>query len=102
MGLLDIFSKSPKKLLGDYFDKSIKAATKGVDNPMIAGLVVYHAIARTYNSLKHDSLMIQKCGLSYSDYLQLPEKVLDKKGRKYISNWDQMKRGPERDYSFEL
>lgn len=97
MLFFDFFSRSPKKLLGNRFDMSIKDATKGVDNQMIAGIVVYHAIARTYNSLKHDSSMIQKCGLSYSDYIQLLDKVLDKKGREYISNWDQMKRGPERD-----
>lgn len=98
MGLFDFFSKSPEKMLGDYFDKSIMAAANGVDNPMIAGVVVYSAIAKTYDSLKHDNAMIQKCGLSNSDYLQLLEKVLDKKGREYLSNWDEMRRGPEREY----
>jgi len=98
MGFFDLFSKSPEKMLGDYFDKSIMAAAKGVDNPMIAGVVVYSTIAKTYDSLKHDNAMIQKCGLSNSDYLQLLEKVLDKKGREYLSNWDEMRREPERDY----
>lgn len=98
MGIFDYFSKSPEKMLGDYFDKSIMAAAKGVENPMIAGVVVYHAIAKTYDSLKHDNAMIQKCGLSNSEYLQLLEKVLDKKGREYLSNWDEMRRGPEEDY----
>ena len=98
MGIFDYFSKSPEKILGDYFDKSIMTAAKGVDNPMIAGVVVYGAIAKTYDSLKHDNAMIQKCGLSNSDYLQLLEKVLDKKGREYLSNWDEMRREPEREY----
>jgi hypothetical protein len=98
MGIFDYFSKSPEKMLGDYFDKSIMTATNGVDNPMIAGVVVYSTIAKTYDSLKHDNAMIQKCGLSNSDYLQLLEKVLDKKGREYLSNWDEMRRGPEEDY----
>lgn len=98
MGLFNLFNKSPEKRLGDYFDKSIMAAANGVDNPMIAGVVVYHAIAKTYDSLKHDNAMIQKCGLSNPDYLQLLEKVLDKKGREYLSNWDEMRRGPEREY----
>ena len=58
MGIFDYFSKSPEKMLGDYFDKSIMAAAKGVENPMIAGVVVYHAIAKTYDSLKHDYAML--------------------------------------------
>ena len=98
MGIFNFFSKSPEKMLGDYFDRSIMAAVRGVDNPMIAGVVVYSAIAETYDSLKHDNAMIQKCGLSNSDYLQLLEKVLNKKGQKYLSNWNQMRRGPEKDY----
>lgn len=98
MGIFNYFSKSPEKMLGDYFDRSIMAAVRGVDNPMIAGVVVYSAIAETYDSLKHDNTIIQKCGLSNSDYLQLLEKVLNKKGQEYLSNWNQMRRGPERDY----
>lgn len=98
MSIFDYFSKSPKKLLGDYFDKSIMAEANGVDDPTIAGIVVYSAIAKAYDSLKHDNAMIQKCGLSNSDYLQLLEIVLNTKGREYLSNWDQMRRGPERDY----
>ena len=98
MGIFDLFSKSPEKMLGDYFDKSIMAEAKGVDNPMIAGVVVYHAIAKTYDSLKHNNAMIQKCGLSNSDYLQLLEKVLNKKGREYISNWDEMHSEQRQDY----
>lgn len=85
-------------MLGDYFDKSIIAAAKGVDNPIIAGIVVYSAIAKTYDSLKHNNAMIQKCGLSNSEYLQLLEKVLNIKGREYINNWDQMQAPPQRDY----
>jgi len=98
MGLFDFFSKSPEKFLGDYFDKSVKAAAKGVDNPMLAGVIVYYAIAKTYDSLKCDNTMIQKCGLFNSEYLQLLEKVLNKKGRQYISNWDQMREGSQDDY----
>lgn len=98
MGIFDFFSNSPEKMLGDYFDKSIMAEAKGVDNPMIAGVVVYHAIAKTYDSLKHNNAMIQKCGLSNSDYLQLLEKVLNKKGREYISNWDEMHSEQRQDY----
>ena len=97
MGLFDFFSKSPEKMLGDYFDKSIMAAANGVDNPMIAGVVVYSAIAKAYDSLKRDSAMIQKCGLTYSEYLQLLERVLNKKGREYINNWDQMQGGQRSD-----
>jgi hypothetical protein len=103
MGLFDFFSKSPEKMLGDYFDKSIMAAAKGVDNPMTAGVVVYSAIAKAYDSLKRDSAMIQKCGLTNSEYLQLLERVLNKKGREYINNWDQMQsgqRGDDFDYDF--
>lgn len=85
-------------MLGDYFDKSIMTATNGVDNPMIAGVVVYSTIAKTYDSLKHDNAMIQKCGLSNSDYLQLLEKVLNKKGREYLSNWDEMHSEQRQDY----
>lgn len=98
MGIFDLLKKTPEKILEDYFDKSIMAEAKGVDNPMIAGVVVYYAIAKAYDSLKHDNTMIQKCGLSNSDYFQLLEKVLDKKGREYLSNWDEMRRGPESDY----
>ena len=97
-----MFNKSPEKMIGDFFDKSIMAAVKGVDNPMLAGVVVYSAIAKTYDSLKHDNAMIQKCCLSNSDYLQLLEKVLDKKGREYISNWDQMMNNNQRDYMDNL
>ena len=102
MGLFNMFNKSPEKMIGDFFDKSIMAAVKGVDNPMLAGVVVYSAIAKTYDSLKHDNAMIQKCCLSNSDYLQLLEKVLDKKGREYISNWDQMMNNNQRDYMDNL
>jgi hypothetical protein len=41
--------------------------------------------------------MIQKCGLTNSEYLQLLERVLNKKGREYINNWDQMQGGQRRD-----
>lgn len=99
MGLFGLFSKSPEKLLGEHFDKSVDSVIKSCGgNPLIAGVTTFSALANTYDSLKHNDAMILKCGLSKSDYLQLLEKVLDKKGHKYISNWDQMKKGSIRDY----
>ena len=99
MGLLDLFISSPEKILGDYFDKAvIDAADSSGGNPMIAGVIIYYAIANTYDSLKNNNYVMQKCRLSYSDYLQLLEKVLNKKGREYISNWDQMRKNSQKDY----
>ena len=99
MGLFDYFSKSPEKILGDYFDKAVMdAADSSGGNPMIAGVMIFSTIAQTYDSLKRNNTVIQKCGLSNSDYLQLLEKVLNKKGREYLSNWDQMREDSQRDY----
>lgn len=98
MGLFDLFSKSPEKKLGEQFDRAIDSVIKSCGgNPLIAGVMTYSTLANTYDSLKHNDAMILKCGLSKSDYLQLLDRVLDKKGHEYISNWDQMKKGPERD-----
>lgn len=81
MGIFDFLRKSPEKTLGDYFDKAVMdAADSSGGNPMIAGVVIYYAIAKTYDSLKNNVIVMQKCGLSISDYLQLLEKVLNKKG----------------------
>lgn len=92
MVFFDFFSKSPEKILGKYFDKAVKdAADSSGGNPMIAGVMIYYAIAKTYDSLKNNLFVMQQCGLSSSDYLQLLEKGLNKKGREYINNWDQMR-----------
>ena len=97
-GIFWFFYKSPEKIIGDCFDKSVKTATKDVDEPMLAGVIVFSALANTYDSLKHDNAMLQKCGLSKSEYLELLEDILNKKGRKYISNWNQMKRRSQSNY----
>ncbi len=99
MGIFGFLSKSPEKILGDYFDKAVKdAVDSSGGNPMIASVIIYYAIAKTYDSLKSNIIVMQKCGLSVSDYLQILEKVLNKKGREYISNWNQMREAPQRDF----
>lgn len=68
--LFDFFSKSPEKMLGEQFDRSIDSVIKSCGgNQLIAGVMTYSALANTYDSLKHNDAMILKFGLSKSDYL---------------------------------
>lgn len=94
MGLFDLFCSSPENKLGKLFDFAVKDVVDACNgNSMLAGIMTFHALSVTYDMLKHDSSMIQQSGLSEKEYLQLLDKVLNMKGRKYISNWDQMLNG---------
>lgn len=99
MGLLNLFSNSSEQKLGRCFDKAAidVISTYGYES-IIAGVMMYSAIANTYDNLKHNHSMIRSCGLPESEYQQLLEKVLNKKGREYISNWDQMTNNRQDDY----
>lgn len=99
MGIFDFMNNSPESKLGKCFDKAVESAINASGgDPLFAGVLTYSAIAKTYSGLKQDRSMIQQCGLSESEYLQLLEKVLTKKGREYISNWDQMRDTSQREY----
>ena len=91
MGLMDLFKDSPDKKLGRWFDKAIRDVDEKCDGePMLSGVMTFHAISQTYASLKLNREMMRQCGLDESEYLRVLEKVMNKKGRQYISNWDQM------------
>ena len=97
MGLFDFFTSSPEKKMGKCFDNAVDNAVKSCGgNPMIAGVITFHAIAKTYDKLKLDKSMMQQCGLSDEEYQNLLDKVLNVKGREYISNWDQMRANSRR------
>lgn len=94
MGLLDLFKDSPEKKLGRCFDEDIRDINeKYGGEPMLSGVMTFHAISKTYASLKQNSEMMQQCGLDEYKYLRILENVMNKKGRQYISNWDQMMKG---------
>lgn len=92
MGIFDyLLGHSPEKKIGKCFDKAVENAARASGSvSMIAGVMTFSAITKTYDSLKQDLFMMQQCGLSEFEYQQLLEKVLNKKGREYISNWDQI------------
>lgn len=96
MGIFEFISNSPERRIGKQFDRAVKdAVEQSGGEPLIAGVLVYSAIAKTYDSLKHDGSFIRQCGLPEPEFMQLLENVLNKKGREYVSNWDQM-RGTDR------
>ena len=97
MSFLDIF-KSPEKRLENQiegvFNRAIKNAFKnsGGDS-MLAGVLVFHAIATAYDTLRHDNNLRIASGMSIYEYEQCIERIKNKVGRKNISNWDQMMAG---------
>lgn len=99
MGLFDFFKDSPEKKLGRSFDEAVRVVDeKCGGEPMLSGVMTFHAISKTYASLKQNREMIQRCGLDESEYLRVLDKVMNKKGREYISNWDQMMNNKYTDY----
>ena len=98
MGLYDLLSNTPEEILGEQFDRSIDSVIELCGgNTLIASVMSFSALTKTYDSLKDDDAIIQKCGLSKSDYLHLLETVFHKKGHEYYSNWDQLMNGSEKD-----
>ena len=85
-------------MIGKRFDQAVKEVMKLCgDMPMIAGVMAFNALTKTYDSLKYDTSMVRQCGLNTYEYLKLLEKIFNNKGRKYISNWNQMMRGTPRE-----
>ena len=94
MGFFDFLKNSPEKKLERLFDEVVGEVDKICsDESILSGVMTFHALSQVYASLKHDHEMMQRCGLDESEYLRVLEKVMNKKGRQYISNWDQMMRG---------
>lgn len=99
MGLFDLFKGSPEKKIGKCFDNAVKDVDKVCcGEPMLIGVMTFHAISQTYASLKENQSMMKQYGLSQRDYLHLLTKVMNRKGRQYINNWDQMMGNPQNEY----
>lgn len=94
MGLFDFFGSSLEKELGRVFDKAVGHVDDLCGgSSLIAGVMTFSALCDAYKSLEYNYTIIQKSGLSPDDYQAVLWSVFNKKGRKYISNWDQMMRG---------
>ena len=94
MGLSDLFSSSLEKELGKVFDKAVRDVDELCGgSSLLAGVMTFSALSDAYKSLEYNYSIIQKSGLSPDEYQAVLWKVFNKKGRKYISNWDQMMRG---------
>ena len=94
MGFFDFLKDSPEKKLERLFDEVVGEVDKICsDESILSGVMTFHALSQVYASLKQDHEMMQRCGLDESEYLRVLEKVMNKKGPQYISNWDQMMKG---------
>lgn len=95
MGLLNLFQTSPqqklRKEMEKCFDHAVREADRASTNPpVLSGSLCFSSISKAYDSLKKNDELLRSSGLSRAEYLQLLEATLNKKGREYISNWDQM------------
>lgn len=94
MGIFDLFSGSPRqrldKELNRRYKRSVTSALKNCDNELLDGMMVYHAIITTYDSLKHNMVLMDLYGFSQLEYLKAVEESLYREGPKYISNFNAM------------
>ena len=91
MGIFSWFNsfKSFESQLESIFIDDVKEAKRssgGVD--LIAGVMVYHSIGQTYSNLKGNYELFEKSKLSAAEYEKMLRKIMNKVGRKYLSNWD--------------
>lgn len=97
MSFFDIF-KSPEQKFENQIEKVFKNAVKNASKgsggvPMLEGVLVFHAISVAYDTLRRDDNLRIASGMSTVEYGRLIQRVMDRIGRKEISNWDQMMRG---------
>lgn len=91
MGIFSWFNsfKSIEGQIESIFINAVKEAKRssgGVD--IIVGVMIYHSIGQTYSNLKGDYDLLKKSRLSPTEYENMLRKVMNKVGRKYLSNWD--------------
>lgn len=87
------FGSPQKKLereLNKRYERAVISALRNCDNEIIAGVIAFHAITHTYDSLKHDSTLMESCGLSHQEYLRAVDASFYREGPKYISNFNMM------------
>ena len=83
-----------REKFGKEFDRSVALADQQAGNNMLAGILCFHAISQTYASMKKDVSMRKLYNLTDAEYDKILDEVLNQKGRKYISNWDNMMSNP--------
>lgn len=105
MWLFDLF-KSKEQRFDDVLTKMFNdAAKKGLQDcggsEIVAGVMVYYSISTVYKELNENYHVHILPGMSRSEYMKIVERVRDKVGRRYLSNWDQMmqRRQPRDTYS---
>lgn len=101
MSFFDLF-RTPEhrfehKITKVFEDAVDNACRNSGGNSMMAGVLVFHAISVAYDTLRKDENLRIASGKSSSEYQRYIENIMDKVGRKSLSNWDQMMRGRDRD-----
>ncbi len=97
MSFFDFF-KSPEQNFENQIEKVFKNAVKNATKeaggvPMLEGVLVFHAISVAYDTLRQDNALQIASGMSSNEYERFIQKIMNRIGRKKISNWDQMMRG---------
>lgn len=94
MWLFDLF-KSKEQRFDDVVAKMFNDAAKKSlrecgDSELVAGVMVFYSISTVYKELNENYLAHILPGMSRSEYMAIVERVRDKVGRRYLSNWDQL------------
>lgn len=94
MWLFDLF-KSKEQTFEDVVEKMFRDAARDAmrnsgGSDMIAGVMTFYAISTVYKELNENYLSHIVPGMSRAEYMTIVERTMDKVGRKYLSNWDQL------------
>ncbi|MCQ2255489.1 MAG: hypothetical protein MJZ29_08325 [Bacteroidaceae bacterium] len=94
MWLFDLF-KSKEQRFDDVVTKMFNDAAKKSlrecgGNEIVAGVMVFYSISTVYKELNENYHAHILSGMSRSEYMEIVERVMNKVGRRYLSNWDQM------------
>lgn len=94
MSIFDIFRSKESILerkITKVYTNAVKTALSNSGGiPMMEGIMVFHAISSAYKNLKENSQLQTASGLSHSEYQDLIKRIMNRIGRKEISNWDDM------------
>lgn len=99
MSIFDIFRSKEcileRKITKVYTNAVKNALCNSGGIPMMEGVMVFHAISVAYKKLKENTQLQTASGLSYFEYQELIKRIMNRVGRKEISNWDDMFRSTE-------
>lgn len=94
MWLFDLFKSKEQrfenvvtKMFNDVAQKSLRECG---ESEMVAGVMVYYSISTVYKELNENYHLHILPGMSRTDYMEIVERVMNKVGRQYLSNWDQL------------